>query len=182
MHLGFMCSKLPSLPSCWTFLAAALLTLSFGQVVVAQPEALDLPRDASTAWPTGEPGVDYNLGDAQGLRHGPWVRVYGDGSLYYVGSYDHGTPTGSWWFFREEGEAISHIEHEPDNPLRSRATLYHPNGRSRPKGVFACPHVHGSRLPNPTSHAPAEGWTLDVRRQGNKNSLTTFWQTRNTAI
>ena len=149
-----MCSKLPSLPSCWTFLAAALLTLSFSQVVEAQPEAFDLPRDASTAWPTGEPGVDYNLGDAQGLRHGPWVRVYGDGSLYYVGSYDHGTPTGSWWFFREEGaEAISHIEHEPEL-TRSRATLYHPNGRSRPKGRTCMPPCPWQSTTQPNKPRP----------------------------
>lgn len=125
-------------------LAGATAGLLFGESsgLQAQPDAVhDRPLDASNAWPEGHFGTDYNALDANGFRHGAWVRVYADGSLYYAGSFHHGQPAGSWWFFREDGTAISHVTHDPDSPQSSTAVLYHPNGRVVAHGGYLHPAV-----------------------------------------
>ena len=69
----------------------------------------DRPWEADDAWPIGTFGEDYNVADAEGFRHGPWVRVYEDGGLYYVGEFRHGMPVNS---------------QRPPQPRRSRRTYW----------------------------------------------------------
>ena len=95
----------------------------------------DRPWEANDAWPIGTFGEDYNVADAEGFRHGPWVRVYEDGGLYYVGEFHHGMPVNSWWYFRENGAAWTHIVHQED-PLRSNATVFSNKGRVRAQGGY----------------------------------------------
>lgn len=158
--------------------ACSLLTFGFAENTNAQPhdaQAFDLPRDASQAWPDGEYGVDFNVGDENGLRHGSWIRVYEDGSLYYVGHYNHGTPDGSWWFFHQDGHAISHVIHN-DDPAESRAVIYHPNGRIAGQGSYVHPSVKmsvdgsGEETPPPLRDGV---WTW-YDAQGHLNSTTTY--------
>jgi antitoxin component YwqK of YwqJK toxin-antitoxin module len=122
----------------------------------------DRPLDASNAWPSGTYGVDYNVPDAQGMRHGPWVRVYEDGALYYAGSFEHGVPNGSWWYFREDGTAISHIVHDPSS-LESQAAIYGPEGRLMAMGSYEHPRVNikAADTPSQDDVAPQKqgAWT-----------------------
>jgi len=104
------------------------------------PQPFDLPLNAENAWPSGTFGVDYNVADQEGFRHGPWVRVYPDGALYYSGTFDHGLPVGSWWFFRENGTALSHVIHEDNDPTASRVSTYAPDGRITAQGGY----LHGT--------------------------------------
>ena len=97
-------SSCPVLP-CLLF---GVFGLTFSPCMWAQPsdrapqgQAYDRPLNAENAWPSGTFEVDYNLTDEAGFRHGKWVRVYGDGALYYVGEYLHGTPVGSWLYFKK---------------------------------------------------------------------------------
>jgi antitoxin component YwqK of YwqJK toxin-antitoxin module len=116
----------------------------------SRPQAIDRPLDAENAWPKGVFKEDYNLVDGDELRHGLWIRVYGDGSLYYKGEYEHGNPIGSWWYFRKNGTALSHIVHR-DDPQFSDATMFAPNGQITAKGGY----IHEPlALPRDISNAP----------------------------
>ena len=101
----------------------------------SQVPPFDRPLEAHNAWPSGTFGVDYNVTDDEGFRHGPWVRVYESGELYYAGTFDHGTPTGSWWYFRENGSAISRIVHTEDG-LQSDASMFATDGRLTASGGY----------------------------------------------
>ena len=105
-----------------------------------QPQPFDRPLNAENAWPSGTFGVDYNVADQEGFRHSSWVRVYPDGALYYSGTFDHGLPVGSWWFFRENGTALSHVIHDDDDPTASRVSTYAPDGRITAQGGY----LHGT--------------------------------------
>ena len=106
---------------------------SIGQTSQASP--FDRPLEAHNAWPSGTFGVEYNVTDDAGFRHGPWVRVYGSGELYYVGTFDHVTPTGSWWYFRESGTALTHLVHREDH-TQSDATVFSANGQVTAQGGY----------------------------------------------
>ena len=128
---------------------SALMALMAFSTQGQTPSPHDRPLDASNAWPEGTFGLDYNVPDAQGMRHGPWVRVYQDGSLYYVGSFEHGAPNGSWWYFREDGTAISHIQHDPSS-LESQAEMYSPQGRLMALGKYEHPALNIKATDSPS--------------------------------
>ena len=136
-------SLLPTVLPC---LFLGVFGLTFSPCMWAQPsdrapqgQAYDRPLNAENAWPSGTFEVDYNLTDEAGFRHGKWVRVYGDGGLYYVGEYLHGTPVGSWWYFRENGTALTHVVHRTDDPTRSDATVFAADGRVSAQGGYLHP-------------------------------------------
>lgn len=137
-----------------------------------QGQAYDRPLNAENAWPDGSFGMDYNVADAEGYRHGEWVRVYEDGSLYYVGNFNHGTPVGSWWYFRENGTALTHVLHRED-PSTSDAVMYAADGRVSAQGGFLHPElrIHAQRMderpPAPVRHG---AWSL-FSTQGHLTSL-----------
>lgn len=101
----------------------------------AQPDAAAMAR-----WPEGEAGVDYNVLDGNGDRHGEWIRVWPDGTLYYEGQFDHGTPIGTFQFYYETGEVMSRIEHL-DNPRFMHATHLRPDGSIRAEGGYITSEV-----------------------------------------
>ena len=166
----------------WTGLMSMLLALpTHGK---AQPstlpssgQAYDRPLNAENAWPSGTFGVDYNVPDSEGYRHGRWVRVYENGALYYAGSFDHGTPVGSWWYFRENGTALTHVIHRED-PSRSDAMVYTPEGRISAQGSFLHPElrIHAERMeerpPVPVRHG---AWSL-FSNQGHLTSVIHYDQ------
>ena len=131
--------------------------------LLAQPAApFDKPIDASNAWPSGTFGEDYNLTDANGFRQGPWVRVYPNGELYYVGTFEHGQPVGGWWYFRENGSAISRIVHTEDG-LQSDASMFASDGRLTASGSYR--HVELQLKADTQQKRPAPplrqgGWSL----------------------
>lgn len=139
-----------------------------GQTSQASP--FDRPLEAHNAWPSGTFGVDYNVTDDDGFRHGPWVRVYGSGELYYVGTFDHGTPTGSWWYFRESGTALTRLVHREDH-TQSDATVFSANGQVTAQGGYLHPALKlqsaalESRPITPVRHG---AWSLF----SNKGNLT----------
>ena len=150
-------------------LAGLALTSLCSNELLAQPTgtssqgpSFDRPLEAHNAWPAGTFGVDYNVVDAEGYRHGPWVRVYESGELYYAGSFDHGTPAGSWWYFRENGTALTHLVHR-DNPIQSDATVFHADGRVAAQGGYMHPELRlqgavlESRPATPVRHG---AWSL----------------------
>ena len=135
-----------------------------------KPPQFDRPLEAHNAWPSGTFGVDYNVTDDEGFRHGPWVRVYGSGELYYAGIFDHGTPTGSWWYFRENGTALTHLVHRED-PTQSDATVFTADGQIAAQGGYLHPSLKlqgealQSRPATPVRHG---AWSLF----SNKGNLT----------
>ena len=164
----------------WLGLVGALTLLSSMGLaqpssVIPQGQSYDRPLNAENAWPSGTFGVDYNVADPEGFRHGPWVRVYEDGALYYAGSFDHGTPVGSWWYFRENGTALTHVVHR-ENPETSDAVVYAPDGRIAAQGAYLHPslRIHAERMeerpPVPVRHG---AWSL-FSNQGHLTALVHY--------
>ena len=136
----------------------------------SQPPPFDRPLEAHNAWPSGTFGVDYNVTDDEGFRHGPWVRVYESGELYYAGTFDHGTPTGSWWYFRENGTALTHLVHRED-PTQSDATAFTADGQIAAQGGYLHPSlkIQGEALESrPATPVRHGAWSLF----SNKGNLT----------
>jgi len=75
--------------------------------------------------PYGDAGIDYNLSDNAGKKHGVWIRVYPDGSLYYVGAFNSGQPEGQFLYFFETGELMSKIEHPSVSHLTAQISAIH---------------------------------------------------------
>ena len=143
-------------------LTAAWCVFWLNGLALAQPDVHDRPLNAENAWPRGSYGVDHSTLDAEGMRHGMWVRVYGGGELYYRGEFDHGRPSGEWWYFREDGTAITHLQHG-DDPLESTAQMFTRDGRVAATGGYLHQDirvrgdVQTSRPTPPVRHG---SWTL----------------------
>ena len=129
-------------------LPSRFLTFIAGMVVIsaellAQPQATEQGisvMNAKGAYPAGTFEVDYNLSDAEGFRHGLWIRVYDDGALYYRGLFEHGMPTGEWWFFRPDGSALSRMDQHPDS-ARTHAFMFDTKGNVVAMGGYLNPHL-----------------------------------------
>jgi len=80
---------------------------------------------ATESKPTGEAGIDYNLSDKGGEKQGVWIRVYAEGSLYYVGSFNSGKPEGEFLYFFETGELMSKIEHPSSSNTTAQTSAIH---------------------------------------------------------
>jgi len=84
-----------------------------------------------TVFPEGKPGVDYNLKDTKGKRHGVWVQQWKDTrNLLYKGQYEHGVPTGNWERYYPDGAKSADMTHVKDTTVID-ATFYHPDGQSK---------------------------------------------------
>ena len=122
----------------------------------------EAPNQGEEAIPSGKRGVDFNLTDEQGLRHGPWIRFYSDGPLYYSGWFEHGLPVGSWWYFNKQGFAEMHVVHH-DNPLLSDVRVYFDSEKVfSAEGTLHSPRIgiegiRGANLEPPKKH---ETWTI----------------------
>jgi len=123
-----------------TFIAGMV---AFSVGILAQPQTtqqIRSVRSANEAYPTGTYEVDYNMSDAEGYRHGLWIRVYDDGSLYYRGLFEHGMPTGEWWFFRPDGTALSRMDQHPDSS-RMHAFMFDAKGNVVATGGYLNPQL-----------------------------------------
>lgn len=116
---------------------------AFSVGVLAQPQTTQQilsVLSANEAYPTGTYEVDYNMSDAEGYRHGLWIRVYDDGALYYRGLFEHGMPTGEWWFFRPDGTALSRMDQHPDSS-RTHAFMFDAKGNIVATGGYLNPQL-----------------------------------------
>ena len=116
---------------------------AFSVGILAQPQTTQQVLSvlsANEAYPTGTYEVDYNMSDAEGYRHGPWIRVYDDGALYYRGLFEHGMPTGEWWFFRPDGTALSRMDQHPDSS-RTHAFMFDAKGNIVATGGYLNPQL-----------------------------------------
>ena len=116
---------------------------AFSVGVLAQPQTTQQilsVLSANEAYPTGTYEVDYNMSDAEGYRHGLWIRVYDDGALYSRGLFEHGMPTGEWWFFRPDGTALSRMDQHPDSS-RTHAFMFDAKGNIVATGGYLNPQL-----------------------------------------
>lgn len=110
-----------------------LLILGLSTSISAQPGGKI--KGPEKKMPEGEFGIDYNVTDAKGKRQGPWVRVYQDGSIYYLGQFSDGNPSGEFWFWYETGEVMSKVNHL-DGTKHMEAVNYHRNGYPQSSGAY----------------------------------------------
>lgn len=82
-----------------------------------------------TLYPSGLPGLDYNIIDEKGKRHGVWVQQWKDTrNLLYRGQYDHGVPVGVWKRYYPNGDMSAEMTHVKDTTIID-AIMYHPGGK-----------------------------------------------------
>lgn len=119
-----------------TFHLVAALFLALPLALFSQPDA-----DTSN-WPDGQPGADFNVTDARGLKQGRWIRVYPDGQLYYSGSFLDSKPVGHFTFFRENGRVLSEVDHL-EGTDKAKAILYREDGTPSHRGQYRTVQVDG---------------------------------------
>jgi antitoxin component YwqK of YwqJK toxin-antitoxin module len=80
-------------------------------------------------FPEGTAGVNYNLRDAKGKKHGQWIRVYKDqpSTLYYRGQFTSGIPIGKFEFYSTDGSLSSVVDHVKDSTIND-VTFFYPDG------------------------------------------------------
>lgn len=105
-----------------TFTSLLAVTIVFGQPDPTMPE--------------GEYGVDYNAVNERGERTGEWIRVYGDGSLYYKGQFENAVPVGVFWFWYDTGEPMSKVDHLDGGTDHMEVVNYHKSGFPMSKGSY----------------------------------------------
>lgn len=82
-----------------------------------------------TLYPSGLPGVDYNVLDNSGKRHGVWVQQWKDTrNLLYRGQYEHGVPIGVWKRYYPNGDLSAEMTHVQDTAVID-AIMYHTGGK-----------------------------------------------------
>ena len=111
-------------------LFAAFTSLS----VQAQPQ--------NPKFPDGVAGKDYNVVDAKGSRQGSWVRVYDDGTIYYLGQYENNEPKGIFHFYYETGELMSTVHHL-DGKKHMHASNFYTTGMLISEGHYKQATVEG---------------------------------------
>ena len=138
---------------------------AFSVGILAQPQTTQQilsVLSANEAYPTGTYEVDYNMSDAEGYRHGLWIRVYDDGALYYRGLFEHGVPTGEWWFFRPDGTALSRMDQHPDSS-RTHAFMFDAKGNVVATGGYLNPQLRlkaGALEERPTPPVKDGKWSF----------------------
>jgi antitoxin component YwqK of YwqJK toxin-antitoxin module len=91
--------------------------------------------------PEGEPGVDYNVENAQG-KQGEWIRVYEDGSLYYSGQFKNDKPYGVFKYYYESGELMARHEFIEGHTVVEGKTFYR-DGTLQSEGRYASQKKEG---------------------------------------
>lgn len=117
-----------------SFYRLLILALLFPLTALAQP--------SNPKFPEGEAGVDYNVVDAQGKRQGSWVRVYEDGTIYYLGQFKSDVPTGEFHFYYETGELMSIVDHL-DGKKHMHASNFYLDGTLMSEGHYRQAKVAG---------------------------------------
>lgn len=89
----------------------------------------------SPDWIQGEAGIDFNLNNEANKKDGPWLRVWPNGNLYYVGGFEDGMPKGEFTFYFESGEVMSEVIHTSGGK-RAFTKLFRPNGSKQGEGLY----------------------------------------------
>ena len=97
---------------------------------MAQPGLAD-----SGKWPTGEAGSDYNVTNASNQKDGLWIRVWPNGNLYYIGSFEADVPVGEFTFFYETGEVMSEVV-QTGKGRRAFTKLFRTDGSLQAEGMY----------------------------------------------
>jgi antitoxin component YwqK of YwqJK toxin-antitoxin module len=83
-----------------------------------------------TIYPDGKPGVNYNLKDAKGKKHGLWVQQWKDTrNLLYRGQFEHGMPSGIWERYYPDGALSAKVTHVQDTTVIDMV-MFHPDGKT----------------------------------------------------
>lgn len=109
-----------------TYIMRSLLILMlswWAGLAIAQPKP-------GTVYPDGKPGVNYNVRDAKGKKHGLWVQQWQETrNLLYRGQFDHGLPTGVWDRYYPDGALSAKVTHVQDTTI-TEITMFHPDGKT----------------------------------------------------
>jgi len=84
-----------------------------------------------TIYPPGKPGVDYNLLDKKGKRHGLWIQQWKDTrNLNYKGEYRNGVPYGSAERYYPDGTLMAAVTYVQDTTIMD-VVFFHPDGKTK---------------------------------------------------
>lgn len=85
---------------------------------------------------------EINQMDAEGKKHGIWEKKYPESDqVRYRGEFNHGIPTGTFFYYYENGAKSSEITHNGEGI--SEAKFFHENGVIMGEGKYVNQKKHG---------------------------------------
>jgi uncharacterized protein len=100
------------------------LTVCMATVAHAQPKP-------GTIYPDGKPGVQFNVRDTKGKKHGLWVQQWQETrNLLYRGQFEHGVPSGIWERYYPDGALSAKVTHVQDTTI-TETVMFHPDGKTQ---------------------------------------------------
>jgi antitoxin component YwqK of YwqJK toxin-antitoxin module len=117
-------------------------------------------------------GQASNAVDAQGKKHGTWVKYYEGGKVMrYQGQFQHGVPVGFWLYLHANGQKMAEMKYRGATGVCS-ATEYAEDGKKMAIGLYSAPNQKDSTW---TYYRP-EG-TLLSREHYAKGAPVGTWNT-----
>lgn len=77
---------------------------------------------------------EWNRQDENGLKQGPWKKMYENGRVRYEGQFKDNKPYGLFKYYYENGKLMATNNHIADGRVANHA--YHKNGKIKAKGIF----------------------------------------------
>lgn len=89
-------------------------------------------------------GQASNAVDAQGKKHGSWVKYYEGGKVMrYQGQFQHGVPVGKWTYLHPNGQKMAEMTYRGTSG-RCRAAEFTEDGKKAAAGNYSAPNQKDS--------------------------------------
>ena len=89
-------------------------------------------------------GQASNAVDAQGKKHGTWVKYHEGGKVMrYQGQFQHGVPVGSWLYLHANGQKMAEMKYRGASGV-CKATEYAEDGKKAAFGLYSAPNQKDS--------------------------------------
>jgi len=89
-------------------------------------------------------GQASNAVDAQGKKHGTWVKYHEGGKVMrYQGQFQHGVPVGSWLYLHANGQKMAEMKYRGASGV-CKATEYAEDGKKAALGLYSAPNQKDS--------------------------------------
>jgi antitoxin component YwqK of YwqJK toxin-antitoxin module len=79
--------------------------------------------------------MSQNLTDTNGMKQGPWVKKYPNGTVMYEGTFKNNQPVGLFRRFNNEGILISELTYS-DRKNEAAAVFYYADGLKAAEGIY----------------------------------------------
>jgi antitoxin component YwqK of YwqJK toxin-antitoxin module len=125
--------------------------------------------------------------DRDGVMHGPYLRLFPDGTRAARGAYDNSQPDGDWVWWHENGQESGKGKYAKGGRQTGSWTRWHPNGAKQEEGDYLAGRKAGSWIRWFESGKKAEEglyhndtknglWTYFLDDDENRVEKTELWE------